>query len=133
MTVTDENKRSIAYNPELYEVAVQGMAMKARWLARRLRRISERVLVALDEPYLCSFGSAFVNVPRNDVIAAIDGAVAGSTERARWLGCTVAGTRTGRWCWPPAWTSSTSTPGNSRRGCRCTPPSWPLFSTRAAR
>src|ERR1039457_1295870 len=27
------------------------------------------------EPYLCSFGSAFVNVSRPDVIAALDGAV----------------------------------------------------------
>ena len=76
MTVTDDNKRSLAYNPELYEVAVQGIAMKARWLARRLRQVAEGVLVAIDEPYLCSFGSAFINVPRNDVIAAIDGAVA---------------------------------------------------------
>jgi methionine synthase II (cobalamin-independent) len=76
MTVTDENKRSLAYNPELYEVAVQGMAMKARWLARRLRQVAGAVLVALDEPYLCSFGSAFVNVSREDVIAAIDLGVA---------------------------------------------------------
>jgi len=72
MTVTDENKRSLAYNPELYEVAVQGMAMKARWMARKLREVAENALVVLDEPYLCAFGSAFVNVPRNDVIAAID-------------------------------------------------------------
>jgi methionine synthase II (cobalamin-independent) len=76
MTVTDENKRSLAYNPELYEVAVQGMAMKARWVARKLRKVAEGVLVVLDEPYLCAFGSAFVNVPRNDVIAAIDAGVA---------------------------------------------------------
>ena len=76
MTVTDENKRSLAYNPELYEVAVQGMAMKARWVARRLREVAEDALVVLDEPYLCAFGSAFVNVPRNDVIAAIDAGVA---------------------------------------------------------
>jgi len=34
------------------------------------------VLVVLDEPYLCSFGSAFVNVPREDVIAAIETACA---------------------------------------------------------
>jgi hypothetical protein len=75
MTVTDQDKRSLAYDPDLYEVAVQGMAMKARWLARRLRQVAEGVLVTLDEPYLCSFGSAFVNVPRGDVIAAIAGAV----------------------------------------------------------
>ena len=76
MTVTDENKRSLAYNPELYEVAVQGMAMKARWVARKLREVAENALVVLDEPYLCAFGSAFVNVPRNDVVAAIDAGVA---------------------------------------------------------
>jgi len=76
MTVTDENKRSLAYNPELYEVAVQGMAMKARWVARKLRQVAEGALVVLDEPYLCAFGSAFVNVPRGDVIAAIDAGVA---------------------------------------------------------
>jgi len=76
MTVTDQDKRSLAYDPDLYEVAVQGMAMKARWLARRLRQVAECALVTLDEPYLCSFGSAFVNVPRGDVIAAIEGAVA---------------------------------------------------------
>jgi methionine synthase II (cobalamin-independent) len=75
MTVTDEDKRSLAYDPDLYEVAVQGMAMKARWLARRLRQVAECALVTLDEPYLCSFGSAFVNVPRGDVIAAIESSV----------------------------------------------------------
>jgi methionine synthase II (cobalamin-independent) len=75
MTVTDQDKRSLAYDPDLYEVAVQGMAMKARWLARRLRQVAECALVTLDEPYLCSFGSAFVNVPRGDVIASIESAV----------------------------------------------------------
>ncbi len=71
MTVTDEGKRALAYSPELFEVAVQGIALKARWLARELRGVAEGALVVLDEPYLCSFGSAFVNVAREEVIAAI--------------------------------------------------------------
>ena len=75
MTVTDRDKRSLAYDTDLYEVAVQGMSMKARWLARKLRQVAENALVTLDEPYLCSFGSAFVNVPRASVTAAIDSAV----------------------------------------------------------
>ena len=74
MTVTDEGKRALAYTPELYEVAVQGMTMKARWMARTLRQAADGVLVVLDEPYLCSFGSAFVNVSREDVMAALNGA-----------------------------------------------------------
>jgi methionine synthase II (cobalamin-independent) len=75
MTVTDQDKRALAYTPEFHEVAVQGMAMKARWMARRLRQAADGALVVLDEPYLCSFGSAFVNVSRQDVVAALDGAV----------------------------------------------------------
>ena len=75
MTVTDQDKRSLAYDANLYEVAVNGMAMKARWLARKLRAVADNALVTLDEPYLCSFGSAFVNVPRAGVIAAIGMAV----------------------------------------------------------
>jgi hypothetical protein len=86
MTVTDESRRSLAYHPELYEVAVQGMAMKARWMARRLRQIAEGVLVVLDEPYLCSFGSAFVNVSREDVVAAINTAVAGIHQEGALAG-----------------------------------------------
>src|ERR1035437_3728297 len=72
MTVTDENKRALAYTPEFHEVAVQGMAMKARWMARQLRQAAEGALGVLDEAYLCSFGSAFVNVSRPGVIAALD-------------------------------------------------------------
>ena len=72
MTVTDEAKRSLAYTPEFHEIATQGMAMKARWMARRLREAAGSALVVLDEPYLCAFGSAFVNVSREDVAGAID-------------------------------------------------------------
>jgi hypothetical protein len=72
MTVTDDAKRSLAYDPELFEVATRGMAMKARWVARELRALGGRTLVTLDEPYLCSYGSAFVNVSREEVVAALD-------------------------------------------------------------
>jgi methionine synthase II (cobalamin-independent) len=75
MTVTDAGNRALAYTPELFEVATSGMAMKARWMARRLRELAADVLIVLDEPYLCSFGSAFVNVSREDVLTAIAGAV----------------------------------------------------------
>ncbi len=72
MTVTDENKRAVAYNPELNEVSVQGIAMKARWIARKLLELSEGAVVVLDEPYLCSFGSAFLNVPREDLVISLN-------------------------------------------------------------
>ena len=76
MTVTDAQKRSLAYSPEFQEIVTQGIAMKARWMARALRALASGSLVVLDEPYLCSFGSAFVNVPREDVLGALAAAVA---------------------------------------------------------
>ncbi len=75
MMVTDENQRAAAYDPELHEIVTQGIALKARWMARTLRAAGTGALVSLDEPYLCSYGSAFVNVPREDVIAALSAAV----------------------------------------------------------
>jgi methionine synthase II (cobalamin-independent) len=86
MTVTDAGNRALAYTPELFEVATQGMAMKARWMARRLRELAGDILVVLDEPYLCSFGSAFVNVSREDVITAIAGAVTAIHEEGARAG-----------------------------------------------
>jgi methionine synthase II (cobalamin-independent) len=78
MTVTDQAKRALAYTPDLYEIATHGMALKARWMARRLRAdAGTGALVVLDEPYLSSFGSAFVNVSREDVTTALDEAIAG--------------------------------------------------------
>jgi methionine synthase II (cobalamin-independent) len=76
MMVTDEKQRAAAYDPELNEVVTQGVALKARWMARQLRELGGGALVTLDEPYLCSFGSAFVNVTREEVIAAVGAAVA---------------------------------------------------------
>jgi len=45
----------------------------AQWQADRLRRLSGTVILALDEPYLAGAGSAIVPLPREEVIAALDG------------------------------------------------------------
>jgi methionine synthase II (cobalamin-independent) len=86
MTVTDAGKRSLAYSPEFQEIAAQGIAMKARWMARRLRAVAADALVVLDEPYLCSFGSAFVNVSRDEVVSALETAVAAIHEEGALAG-----------------------------------------------
>ena len=86
LTVTDERKRSILYNEELFDAVVKGCTMKARWQIKHLKDIHPRVIIFIDEPYLSSFGSAFINLTRgqavaclNEVIGAIQGdnAVAG--------------------------------------------------------
>jgi len=68
LTVTDENKKSIIYHDELAEVAVKSCGMKARWQIARMKDVFPETIIFIDEPYLSSFGSAFVSLGRDEVV-----------------------------------------------------------------
>ena len=68
LTVTDQNNRPILYDPQIFELIVQGLMMKARWQARRLKGFHPEVVLFVDEPYLASFGSAFIALDRDQVV-----------------------------------------------------------------
>jgi methionine synthase II (cobalamin-independent) len=70
LTVVDENKRAIYYNPEFADVIVKGLAMKCRWQIRKFRPYAENVICFLDEPILSAFGSStYVSVTRDETVA----------------------------------------------------------------
>ncbi len=71
LTITDEKNRSILYNPEFEETITNGLMMKARWQAKKLLEISPQAIIFIDEPYLASFGSAFISLEREQVIRTI--------------------------------------------------------------
>ena len=71
LTVTDEKNRSILYNPEFEEILTHGLMMKARWQARKLLEVSSQAIIFIDEPYLASYGSAFIALEREQVIQTI--------------------------------------------------------------
>ena len=71
LTVTDENNRSILYNPEFEEILTNGLMMKARWQAKKLLEVSPQAIIFIDEPYLASFGSAFISLEREQVVQTI--------------------------------------------------------------
>jgi hypothetical protein len=86
LTVTDQDLRASLYNEQLADVIVKNVAMIARWQARQLRGVRANTLIFIDEPYMASFGSAFISLTRgqvidmlNEVIDAIhaEGALAG--------------------------------------------------------
>jgi len=68
LTVTDENKRAALYNEGLVDSIVKCCAMKAAWQITRLKRFFQNIIVFIDEPYLSSFGSAFISISREQVI-----------------------------------------------------------------
>ncbi len=68
LTVTDQKNRPIIYDALVFELIVQGIMMKARWQVRRLKQLHPEVVLFIDEPYLASFGSAFIAVDRDQVV-----------------------------------------------------------------
>ena len=74
LTIVDENKRAIYYNPEFIDTVVKALAMKCRWQIRKFRPFaSENVICFIDEPILSAFGSStYVSVSRDDVVAKLN-------------------------------------------------------------
>ncbi len=76
LSVTDENKRSIIYNRDIFEVLVKVLSMKAAWQIRRLKTIRPDVMIFIDEPYLVSIGSSYVNIDVKDAMEKLDEVIA---------------------------------------------------------
>lgn len=73
LTIVDENKRAIYYNPEFIDCMVKGLAMKCRWQIEKFKGFAENVICFIDEPILSAFGSStYVSVSRDDVVAKLN-------------------------------------------------------------
>jgi len=72
LTVTDQDLRASLYNEMLVDAIVKNAAMNARWQIRQLKSVRPNVILYLDEPYMAAFGSAFISLSREQVIAYLD-------------------------------------------------------------
>ena len=73
LTIVDENKRAIFYNPEFVDVVVKALSMKCRWQIRKFQPYAEQIICFIDEPILSAFGSStYVSVSRDDVVAKLN-------------------------------------------------------------
>ena len=70
--LTDQNKKAVIYDKDIFEVLTKTLVMKARWQIRRLKKINPSVIIFIDEPYLVSIGSSFVNVSAEDAANKLD-------------------------------------------------------------
>jgi hypothetical protein len=68
LTVTDENRKSILYHEQLVDAVVKTCGMKARWQIIKMKEVFPQIIIFIDEPYLSSFGSAFVSLSRDEVV-----------------------------------------------------------------
>jgi len=72
LTVTDQDLRASLYNELLADTIIKNTAMNARWQIRQLQSVRPNVILFLDEPYMAAFGSAFISLSREQVIAYLD-------------------------------------------------------------
>lgn len=72
LTVTDQDGRACLYNETYVDVLIKHMTFNARWQAQQLQKVSRQVILFVDEPYMASFGSAYINLGREQVIAWLD-------------------------------------------------------------
>lgn len=70
LSVTDQDRQAIFYNELLRDPVVKTLAMKAAWQARVFKRLRPEAtpVIFFDEPYLQSFGSAYVSLGRSEAI-----------------------------------------------------------------
>lgn len=60
--LTDQNKKAVIYDKDLFEVLTKILVMKARWQIKKLKKYFPGTIIFIDEPYLVLIGSSFVNI-----------------------------------------------------------------------
>jgi len=70
LALTDQEGKSIFYDPTLRDLLVKHLSLKARWMENRFNELfpGTPIMIFFDEPSLSSFGSAFSSLNREDVV-----------------------------------------------------------------
>jgi methionine synthase II (cobalamin-independent) len=77
LMVADQNRKPVLYDDVLAEAVASHLRLKATWMEQELRKLSPQTIVFVDEPYMSSFGSAFVSLNRGQVTTLIEEVFAG--------------------------------------------------------
>jgi methionine synthase II (cobalamin-independent) len=72
LTVTDKDKRSVIYDDVLGDAVARLLRLKAGWQEKQLHQISRNTIIFVDEPYMSTFGSAYVSISREKVISLLE-------------------------------------------------------------
>jgi methionine synthase II (cobalamin-independent) len=74
LSLTDQEKRPIFYDPTLRDILTKHLSSKARWMEKRFNDLLPdiKTILFFDEPSLSSFGSAFSSLNREEVILSLN-------------------------------------------------------------
>jgi methionine synthase II (cobalamin-independent) len=77
LMIVDQNQRPILYDEVLADAVAKHLSMKAIWQEAELAQLVPRTLMMIDEPYMASFGSAFVALSREQVVGLLNEVMSG--------------------------------------------------------
>ena len=72
LTVVDQDLRSSLYDEMLVDALVKNAAVNARWQIKKLKSVRPNIFMFVDEPYMASFGSAFISLSREQAVTMLD-------------------------------------------------------------
>lgn len=85
--LVDQQGRALFYDEQLRDAAVKLLALKARYMTRKMAEIKERPLLFFDEPGLAGFGSsAFITITPEDINACLSEVFDGVREEGGLTG-----------------------------------------------
>jgi hypothetical protein len=74
--------KAILFDQELVQAVTRGLALKAAWQVAKIRESGRQAIIFFDEPSLTGFGSAFMQISREEVINLITEAITAAREPA---------------------------------------------------
>lgn len=77
LMLTDEARRSVLYDEVLADAVAKHLRLQAAWQERELRQLAPQTIMFVDEPYLAAFGSAYMAIERDQVLALLEEVFAG--------------------------------------------------------
>ncbi len=72
--------KAILFDYELIQAVTRGLALKAAWQAAKIRETGRQAVIFFDEPSLTGFGSAFMQISREEVISMLTEAITAARE-----------------------------------------------------
>jgi methionine synthase II (cobalamin-independent) len=70
----DENGKPVIYNHGFFDIIKKALNMKAKWMVNAIKKIypEKDVIIFFDEPYMVSFGSAYVSISKEETISLLN-------------------------------------------------------------
>jgi methionine synthase II (cobalamin-independent) len=79
----DENGKPVIYNNGFFDIIKKALNMKAKWMVSTIKSIypEKNVIIFFDEPYMVSFGSAYVSISKEEAVSLLNETLEGIDAR----------------------------------------------------